>query len=1006
MGSGLSAHVAARAELAADSDAPSSQELSSWSDALARMAEATGLPIHGTTEADFEAALLDGSMLYALMCSLGLGKRELNELLLEHVAVHAAKAGVRPEELLDPSIPLKTTAGLERARACVVALHKQQRRCVAVTEPPPLTEIKIDVSDDLAPLKLLDAPCRIDNVAERSISLAQLEGIEEVVRARCAAGKAWWDWDPESCKLVPKVLEAEEVNLYHFVETVSKPATQRATPSAQGGSLVEWMSTGPQKPDIFVSHFWGDPVLSSVACMRDYMVLRGHDREATRLWVCAHANDQHDLSNLAVAPRESPFFAAIGMSSAVLALVDARGDMLTRAWCVFEAACALEGTPTIRTQARAYDIVTRFGHKTIALTAGPVKGEDAAARQEREGLFPPLLAARAISFDLGSAKASKPSDLSAILDDIGKEKGTFEATVRARFFLSALPAISSSARWLEAGLRALRSSRLTELYVDFASVAGLPELWADELLTNLPPTLVHLELEHCELSVGALTKTVRSCPALQALKWRETLIASDGNLAACARTTALAEISFAGSKIGDQGAIRLCETVGGSASLSWLDLDSTQIGDVTAVRLGSILDGSSSLTELSLSRNEIGDQGTIGLAKGLVTNVSLTKLSLSHNKIGDRGAIVLAKVLETNTTLVKLDLLRNAFGVEAAEVLVEGAVSNSGRLVSFCGIETKATSASLKDSGLGPADAVLISYDLWSKESMLELNLSDNRISDGAVGLVERLKLNTSLTTLSLKVNQICDAGAIGLGEALGANTSLTELKLHFNRIGVDGALGLSKGLELNKTLISLGLSSNAILADGAISIGKALSTSGTRLADLNLSNNQLGDRGAAGLADSLKGNFSLTELWLSENGIADAGAVSLGEYLEHNSSLLRLYLTKNQLGDEGAVGLGCGLKANKTLTYLNVSDNRIGDAGARGLCNVLERVDATLAQLRLHANLIGDAGNADLSAAVEVNTSLLGLTLTCNNDASKLTFTSAWCTFDEREESKLVFCF
>jgi hypothetical protein len=137
-------------------------------------------------------------------------------------------------------------------------------------------------------------PCSIPNVALRAITLSQLERVLALVRARCKAGALWHmirGGGPTPLRWEAVALDADEVNLYHFTETILKPLTTFANTPHGGGSkgsancsLVELMADGPQEPVSFVSHYWGEPIAHFVACLRRYAEDRGHGPD-TPYWV-------------------------------------------------------------------------------------------------------------------------------------------------------------------------------------------------------------------------------------------------------------------------------------------------------------------------------------------------------------------------------------------------------------------------------------------------------------------------------------------------------------------------------------------------------------------------------------------------------------------------------------------------------------------------------------------------------------------------------------------------
>ncbi|KAG0028441.1 hypothetical protein BGZ82_008428 [Podila clonocystis] len=89
----------------------------------------------------------------------------------------------------------------------------------------------------------------------------------------------------------------------------------------------------------------------------------------------------------------------------------------------------------------------------------------------------------------------------------------------------------------------------------------------------------------------------------------------------------------------------------------------------------------------------------------------------------------------------------------------------------------------------------------------------NNSIEDhGAQALSEKLKTNSALTTLDLRVNSIGDNGAQALSEVLKTILTLTT----FKSIGDNGAQALSEALKSNSTLITLELQNNLIRINGA----------------------------------------------------------------------------------------------------------------------------------------------------------------------------------------------
>ena len=111
--------------------------------------------------------------------------------------------------------------------------------------------------------------------------------------------------------------------------------------------------------------------------------------------------------------------------------------------------------------------------------------------------------------------------------------------------------------------------------------------------------------------------------------------------------------------------------------------------------------------------------------------------------------------------------------------------------------------------------------------------------------LANALKLNTSLSTLNLRNNQLNETGILILAENM---KFLTSLDLGKSKIGDEGATFLTPILVSSFTLRFLYLNDNMIGDTGAIALSKALKTN-SFLVYLRLDNNNIGNIGATALA-------------------------------------------------------------------------------------------------------------------------------------------------------------
>lgn len=108
-------------------------------------------------------------------------------------------------------------------------------------------------------------------------------------------------------------------------------------------SYVETIAKGQQIPSWFVSHLWGESVFDFVKCVKQYA--EDHDNyslDDVHYWICAYANNQHDLG---ASNSDYPEILSFTMKAIVeladynkaLSIVDPEATRkFTRIWCCLE----------------------------------------------------------------------------------------------------------------------------------------------------------------------------------------------------------------------------------------------------------------------------------------------------------------------------------------------------------------------------------------------------------------------------------------------------------------------------------------------------------------------------------------------------------------------------------------------------------------------------------------------------------------------------------------------
>jgi len=117
--------------------------------------------------------------------------------------------------------------------------------------------------------------------------------------------------------------------------------------------------------------------------------------------------------------------------------------------------------------------------------------------------------------------------------------------------------------------------------------------------------------------------------------------------------------------------------------------------------------------------------------------------------------------------------------------------------------------------------------------------------------------------------------------------------------MGADsGSKAIGECLKVNSTLTKLTLDSNEITDIGSKVIGESLKINSTLLF-LDLSRNQIDDKGAKSIADGLKINKTLQEIILDDNEFTQISKSLLFEVTEGHSSIINCKLEQDEEDDE-----------------------------------------------------------------------------------------------------------
>mmetsp|Transcript_124186 Transcript_124186/g.277078 ORF Transcript_124186/g.277078 Transcript_124186/m.277078 type:complete len:729 (+) Transcript_124186:23-2209(+) len=420
----------------------------------------------------------------------------------------------------------------------------------------------VDFGDLLGPGMM--SGCVIADAAKRAITLQQLNRLAEHIRRRFEGGEVWAVKRKSSdCSemIDVKIKSPGEVNLYDVKEHVILPSTR-----PRKCSMVELMASKEQPPLFFVSHFWGDSVLRFLACLKQHAQDQELEGEGACYWVCAHANNLHEMEMVSSELEENHSFRAMRSPTTrgIVLVIDDKAMVFSRVWCIYELFQSIIGEVNCALYtAREHIYENNHGQQTKRAAVGITNGlaasdGDAWDKRLRETHFPLALLDKGISFQVGECEASFSADRAHILGAFGE--GHDAHRVHGIMAVAALrSALRESGSRRERYLRALKHGRVQKLWIDFtgeidtlealhavmAALDGstlvelairsdqlmvLPESFSQlrvlrmlildgNRVTSLPETFGHLlALQHLNLDSNRLTALPDACGHLVALQ--------------------------------------------------------------------------------------------------------------------------------------------------------------------------------------------------------------------------------------------------------------------------------------------------------------------------------------------------------------------------------------------------------------------------------------------------------------------------------------------------------
>ncbi len=235
--------------------------------------------------------------------------------------------------------------------------------------------------------------------------------------------------------------------------------------------------------------------------------------------------------------------------------------------------------------------------------------------------------------------------------------------------------------------------------------------------------------------------------------------------------TTITSIDLGNNNISDEGIMAITSTFNKIPLLKVINLSGNGFGFDSARYLAKAFIHSRTITTLILSSNRLGDDGTEILCNSLIKHhTSIQTLVLDANLIGNDGATCIGEALERNRVLTSLSLNNNNIFADGAE-----------RLGFFLQWNCTLTDLKLNHNPLGPFGIKHIGDMLATNNTLKNLDLSNtslvkNKLATGLISLCYGLKKCRSLTSLSIRNNEMDNDHIVEIGQVLVSNKTLLNL--------------------------------------------------------------------------------------------------------------------------------------------------------------------------------------------------------------------------------------
>jgi hypothetical protein len=348
------------------------------------------------------------------------------------------------------------------------------------------------------------------------------------------------------------------------------------------------------------------------------------------------------------------------------------------------------------------------------------------------------------------------------------------------------------------------------------------------------------------------------------------------------------------------------------------------------------------LTSIFLGVLSIDNLDCTVITQALKESTSLKSVKLCILRTIQRDLLVIANFLKANRSLETFHLyVPSGHSARKGTASIMRAVASNTALRSFyvlsgdffssvdAGREARAVANILRNNtvlqSLGftrvavfdRLEANIIAAAVRMNETLHSISFEGVFKAGAALMIINALRVNTSLQTVSLRTCYFDDACVEEIAQVLRVNASITELDLSKNSFVETGMESLCSALHENKTLKTLNFSSSDITEPSSIEALGLMLKNNNSLTALNSSRCNLAPISA--LAEGLKVNASLKVIDLSACNLNHADMELMASVLRVNRALTSVKLCHSWLSVQNMRDFENALQENLICTTLTV---------------------------------------------------------------------------------------